>query len=105
MQNIQSSDGSNYIEAVSFCKDFSYQIAASGSLDGSIIIWDIIKQTLRHKHVFSSCVNHLSWHPSLPILFTCHFEGVVRAFDARAGTVLKEYLGHRKSCLNMSLSR
>ncbi|KAK6623293.1 hypothetical protein RUM43_009145 [Polyplax serrata] len=105
LQGVQSPDSKSYIEAVSFCKDPSHQVAASGSLDGNLIIWDIVKQSLRHKHNFSSCINHLAWHPSLPLIFTCHFEGIVRAFDAKAGEVKREFLGHQKSCLNMGLSR
>lgn len=101
----QSSDGGNYIEAVSFCKDPNYPVAASGSLDGNLVIWDISKQTIRYKHQFRSSINHLTWHPNLPILFTCHTDGVARIFDAKSGNIIKELKGHRKCCLNMALSK
>lgn len=101
----QSSDGGSYVEAVSFCKDPNYPAAASGSLDGSLMIWDISKQTLRFRHNFPSSINHLMWHPNLPIIYTCHVDGVARIFDAKSGTVIKELKGHRRCCLNMDLSK
>lgn len=42
---------SNWIETVAFCKDPAFQVAATGSLNGEIFIWDISKQVC--------CILHL----------------------------------------------
>ncbi|KAL0274194.1 UNVERIFIED_CONTAM: hypothetical protein PYX00_006675 [Menopon gallinae] len=94
----------NYIETIGFCKDPTYQVAASGSLDGNLIIWDIAKQVLRHRTTFSSSVNHLVWHPNQPVLFTSHSDGLIHMYDSKSGNVLREFMGHSKCIYSLALS-
>lgn len=34
----------NWVETVAFCKDPEFQVAATGTVNGQIFIWDISKQ-------------------------------------------------------------
>ena len=42
--NKMEEDKGNWIESVAFYKGSEYQIAAAGSLNGKIFIWDISKK-------------------------------------------------------------
>lgn len=36
----------NWVEAVAFCKDANQQIAATGTLNGDIFIWDVTRRVI-----------------------------------------------------------
>ena len=42
--------------------------------------------------VFMMC--RLKWHSTLPLIYTSASDGVMRLWDARAGTLLRKFTGH-----------
>ena len=48
-QDAGNSEGNcytNWVETAAFCKDPAFQVAATGTINGEIFIWDISKQVL-----------------------------------------------------------
>lgn len=42
----ENNESNNWVEAVAFCKDPTFPVAATGTIHGDIFIWDILKQVL-----------------------------------------------------------
>lgn len=45
-ENSERNNDSNWVETAAFCKDPAFQVAATGTVNGEIFIWDIAKQVL-----------------------------------------------------------
>ncbi len=57
-----------------------------------------------HLHIQEGVIE-LVWHPTEAVVFTACLDKIVRAWDGRSGELLREWHGHTKSILTMSLSR
>lgn len=44
--NGEGNSDSNWVETAAFCKDPAFPVAATGTVNGEIFIWDISKQVL-----------------------------------------------------------
>ncbi|KAJ9593661.1 hypothetical protein L9F63_014786 [Diploptera punctata] len=95
---------SKSVEAVGFYKDNSLPLAAIGSLDGILSIWDISKGIERHKVKQESGITKLIWDKSNPIIYTASLDGSIGVYDARSGTLQNQFLGHTNGILDISLS-
>ncbi|KAL2715846.1 angio-associated migratory cell protein [Vespula squamosa] len=95
---------SNWIETVAFCKDPGFQVAATGSLNGEIFIWDISKQILRHKIEQESGISKVLWKGITSLLFSGGLDGILRCFDARSGQCLQLLTGHSEDILDLYIA-
>ena len=90
------------VESVSFCAKLP--LAASGSMDNKVIIWDINSGQQRSVLNLSGGVVKLKWHPSDPFLFVASSDAKITLFDGRDGKVLKSFSGHSDVILDLDLS-
>jgi WD40 repeat protein len=111
------------VETVALCGTQNW--AATGAMDGYVIIWDLSVMQVRHKvsrrqvqqlnqiYTNTDCcltlsalgpnhqlrhedgVTRVMWHSQQPIVFTASCDRKVRTWDARTGTVLHTLLGHQ----------
>ncbi|XP_029157379.1 angio-associated migratory cell protein [Nylanderia fulva] len=92
------------IEAAAFCKDPTFPVAATGTIEqnstGKLYIWDIFKQVLRFEITQEGGITKLVW-TSTSTLFTAGVDGILRYFDARAGCYLKSFSGHKATILDL----
>jgi hypothetical protein len=64
--NPEAESGNASVEAVGFCQDSSFSLAATGNLDGVLCIWDIsrgVRPFYKTAVVFSSLVSTSLHHP------------------------------------------
>ncbi|XP_043285332.1 angio-associated migratory cell protein [Venturia canescens] len=94
----------NWVEAVAFCSDIDLQLAATGTVNGEIFIWDITKKVLRHKITQESGVSKLEWKGKTPFLFSAGLDGVLRCYDARTAQCVKSFTGHNEDILDLYIS-
>ncbi|XP_002734673.1 angio-associated migratory cell protein-like [Saccoglossus kowalevskii] len=98
-----NSDDSNSVEAVGFCN--SLPLAAVGSLNGFLTIWDISTQKLRNQCKHEAGIVRLQWDLSSPMVYTSCLDGSVRLWDGRSGQLLTLWSGHVAEILDMTLTR
>ncbi|XP_073490487.1 angio-associated migratory cell protein [Aquarana catesbeiana] len=94
---------SNSVESLGFCNVLP--LAAVGYLDGTLAIYDISTQTLRHRCQHESGIVHLLWEESSPVVYTCSLDGAVRLWDSRSGKMISEYCGHTEEILDFALNK
>ncbi|KAM3852345.1 angio-associated migratory cell protein isoform 2-T2 [Vipera latastei] len=94
---------SNSVESLGFCNVMP--LAALGYLDGTLAIYDLATQTLRHKCQHESGIVQLLWEESSPVVYTCSLDGAVRLWDARSGKLISEYRGHSAEILDFALNK
>ncbi|KFV54354.1 Angio-associated migratory cell protein, partial [Gavia stellata] len=102
---------SNSVESLGFCNVMP--LAAVGYLDGTLAIYDLSTQSLRHKcqHEVLSCPLSLGlggvlWACSRPPLEPRGFPGGhVRLWDARSGKMISEYRGHSAEILDFAVNK
>lgn len=90
------------VEAVDFCS--SMPLAATGSLDQSLKIWDITNSQQRSTYEHKQGVTKLLWHPTQPLIFTASLDGCIRLFDGRTSKCEQIWKGHKNSILDLTLS-
>ncbi|KAJ8683408.1 hypothetical protein QAD02_019200, partial [Eretmocerus hayati] len=95
----------NWIEAVTFVKDHSQQVAATGSLNGEIFIWDIARKAIKHKIDQGSGVTKLLWKANSTLLFSASLDGILRCYEGRSGECIRTFLGHTEDILDVCISR
>ena len=95
----------NYVETVAWHKDPEHQIAATGTLNGEIYIWDVAKQGIRHKIELEDGINKLMWKEGTTMLLAASLDGVLRCFDGRSGVCLRVFISHSADLLDLSVSR
>lgn len=94
---------SNSVEAVGFCNVLP--VVAVAYLDGTLAIYDLSTQALRHKCKHEAGIVHLQWEESSSVVSTCSLDGVVRLWDCRSGNLVSEYRGHAAEVLDFTLNR
>ncbi|XP_078062265.1 angio-associated migratory cell protein [Mustelus asterias] len=94
---------SNSVESVGFCRVLP--LIAVGFLDGTMGIWDIPSQTLRHKWQLQAGIVQLLWEEHSPIIYTGSLDGAVRVWDARSGRMESEYCGHAAEILDFMVNK
>ncbi|PNF29742.1 hypothetical protein B7P43_G11201 [Cryptotermes secundus] len=102
--NPEAESSNASVEAVGFCQDSSFSLAATGNLDGVLCIWDISRVTVRHTLKQDSGITKLLWIKNSPHFYTAGLDGTVRLYDARSGTLQNELFGHSHCILDISLS-
>ncbi len=94
---------SNSVESVGLCQ--SQSLAAVGSLNGSLGVWDVPTQKIRHQCQHEAGIVRLRWDPTgSPTIFTAALDGRVQLWDARSGEAEASWTGHRGEILDMKIS-
>ncbi|KAF7663092.1 hypothetical protein LDENG_00218480 [Lucifuga dentata] len=96
-------DESNSVESVGFCNILP--LIAVAYLDGTLAIYDLSTQTLRHKCQHEAGIVHLQWEESSSVVSTCSLDGALRLWDARSGNMVSEYRGHTAEILDFTINR
>ncbi|CAG5933274.1 angio-associated migratory cell protein [Menidia menidia] len=94
---------SNSVESVGFCNILP--LIAVAYLDGTLAIYDLSTQVLRHRCQHEAGIVHLQWEPSSSVVFTCSLDGALRLWDARSGNMVSEYQGHSAEILDFAVNR
>ncbi|XP_030637245.1 angio-associated migratory cell protein [Chanos chanos] len=94
---------SNSVESVGFCNVLP--LVAVAFLDGTLAIYDLPTQSLRHKCRHEVGIVRLRWEEASAVVVTCNLDGVVSLWDARSGNMLSEYRGHSAEILDFTLNR
>eukprot|EP00339_Tiarina_fusa_P009302 CAMPEP_0117072554 /NCGR_PEP_ID=MMETSP0472-20121206/51085_1 /TAXON_ID=693140 ORGANISM="Tiarina fusus, Strain LIS" /NCGR_SAMPLE_ID=MMETSP0472 /ASSEMBLY_ACC=CAM_ASM_000603 /LENGTH=465 /DNA_ID=CAMNT_0004796741 /DNA_START=94 /DNA_END=1491 /DNA_ORIENTATION=+ len=96
------------VEAVGFFPAQPNWCATAG-VDGKLKIWDLTKGA-QFRHVCmpegegTDSITRLRWHPTLPLIFTSTIGGVMRAWDARSGSLLHTVTGHTEMINDMDIA-
>jgi len=91
------------VEAVGFAtKEVNCNWVATGGSNGILKVWDVTHGVGQCRHICklpseneSSCggITRLVWHPTMPVIFVSHADGIVRLWDARDGTLVHSLSG------------
>ncbi|KAJ9077545.1 60S ribosomal subunit assembly or modification protein [Entomophthora muscae] len=90
------------VETIGFAH--SMALAATGSVDGNINIWDTTTLRLRQTCKHEDSVIKLIWHPTAPFIYSCSVDQTVCMWDARTGACVRKWQGHQDSVLALALS-
>lgn len=93
------------IESVAFCKDSSLSLAAVGNLSGVLCIWDVSKQIPRHAIKQGCGISKVLWDRNSTHVYVGCLDSSVKLYDARSGAIVREFFGHRRDILDITLSR
>ncbi|XP_054652832.1 angio-associated migratory cell protein [Dunckerocampus dactyliophorus] len=96
-------DESNSVESVGFCNILP--LIAVAYLDGTLAIYDLSTQVLRHSCRHETGIVHLQWEESSSVVSTCSLDGALRQWDARSGYMVSEYRGHAAEILDFTMNR
>ncbi|XP_024150309.1 angio-associated migratory cell protein [Oryzias melastigma] len=99
----QDEEESNSVESVGFCSILP--LIAVAFLDGTLAVFDLSTQALRHKCLHQAGIVHLQWEESSPVVSTCSLDGALRLWDARSGGLLSEFRGHSAEILDFAVNR
>uniref|UniRef100_A0A672G4F0 Angio-associated migratory cell protein n=1 Tax=Salarias fasciatus TaxID=181472 RepID=A0A672G4F0_SALFA len=94
---------SNSVESVGFCNILP--LIAVGFLDGTLAIYDLSSQGLRHSCQHEAGIAHLQWEESSAVVSTGSLDGVLRLWDGRSGSMVSEYRGHAAEILDFTVNR
>jgi WD40 repeat protein len=72
------------VECVGFANG-DLRWAASGGMDNTLKVWDIVTGSCRSVCAHGGSVVALRWHSSLPVISTAALDYVLRVWDARGG--------------------
>lgn len=101
-----SKDGeeeTNSVESVGFCNILP--LIAVAYLDGTLAIYDLSSQALRHRCQHEAGIVHLQWEEASSVVTTCSLDGALRLWDARSGNMVSEYRGHTAEILDFTINR
>merc|ERR1719259_1257284 len=81
-------------------------IAATGSLAGRLLIWDLNSEKLRHDPArLEAGITRLAWHGAgNDLLFCASLDGTASAWEGRTGAVVRRWTGHRGQVLDMAVA-
>uniref|UniRef100_A0A4W4HJR5 Angio-associated migratory cell protein n=1 Tax=Electrophorus electricus TaxID=8005 RepID=A0A4W4HJR5_ELEEL len=94
---------SNSVESVGFCNVLP--LVAVAYLDGTLAIYDLSTQSLRHSCKHEVGIVHLQWEEASAMVAVCNLGGVVTLWDGRSGSMVSEYHGHSAEILDFTLNR
>lgn len=97
-----SEDEEDSVESVAFSKIHDY--AVTGTLGGSLEIWDLPSKSVRHKCEHPHGIVKILWSPNDASFFTSCLDGNIRQFDSRNGQLLKTWQGHTAGILDFDIS-
>uniref|UniRef100_A0A8C4FDR9 Angio-associated migratory cell protein n=1 Tax=Dicentrarchus labrax TaxID=13489 RepID=A0A8C4FDR9_DICLA len=83
----------------------SLPLIAVAYLDGTLAIYDLSTQVLRHRCQHEAGIVHLQWEESSSVVSTCCLDGALRLWDARSGNIVSEYRGHTAEILDFTINR
>jgi len=102
----QNEDAGRTVESVLFGSLGDAAVLITGTLEGSVSIWDLGAQTLRLTAKLEEGVVKMAWRNGQPgQLLASTLGGRVHVLDARSGQVLLTCAGHRKAILDMDQSK
>ncbi|KAI8353221.1 quinon protein alcohol dehydrogenase-like superfamily [Blakeslea trispora] len=93
---------SDSVETSSFCE--ALPLAATGSVDGTISIWDVQTQRLRATLRHEDAVIKVKFVKNSPMLVSCSADKTVKVWDARTGQCVKSWSGHRDTVLDIAVA-
>ncbi|XP_057194342.1 angio-associated migratory cell protein isoform X3 [Triplophysa rosa] len=102
-KDLGSEEECHSVESVGFCNVLP--LIAVGYLDGTLAIFDVNTQSLRHRCKHEVGIVHLQWEESSAVVSTGNLAGVVTLWDARSGVMMSEYRGHSAEILDFVLNR
>ncbi|XP_062852856.1 angio-associated migratory cell protein [Trichomycterus rosablanca] len=102
-KNAAEEQDSISVESVGFCNVLP--LIAVAYLDGTLAIYDLSTQSLRHRCKHEVGIVHLQWEEASAVVATCNLGGVVTLWDARSGNMVAEYRGHTAEILDFTLNR
>jgi WD40 repeat protein len=94
-------DGSSVEDIVYILED---GIAASAGMDGNLVVWDLASLSVRVECPHPEGITKLLAHPNNHLLISGGLDGIVRCWDARAGTCVHEFRGHTDAIQDMDMS-
>jgi hypothetical protein len=100
----EDAEGTLSVECVGFSGG-DLKWVASGGLDKTMKVWDLVSGTCRSVCMHGGSVVSLRWHSVLPIITTASLDRSVRLWDARGGTLLLRLTGHTDLLTNMDMRR
>ncbi|XP_067007301.2 angio-associated migratory cell protein isoform X2 [Anabrus simplex] len=99
-----SSEEDTSVESVAFYKSGDLSIAATGSLDGTFIIWDTVHQSIRHAMKLDFGIVKLQWHKKKPLVFVAGLKGRIEVYDGLSGTLKWKLTGHSEDILDFCMN-
>ncbi|BFZ21975.1 hypothetical protein BsWGS_25014 [Bradybaena similaris] len=98
-----SGEEDDSVETVGFSHTHDY--AATGTLGGSLEIWDLPTKSVRHKCDHPYGIVKLMWSRTSPVFYTACLDGNFRQFDSRNGQLVRTWHGHSAQILDFDLAR
>jgi len=89
------------VECAKLCR--SMPVAASGSMDGTCMVWDLATLQMRATLPHGEGVVKLAWHPTSPLVYTACLDGRLRMWDARTGGCVRALGGHKAGVQDLSV--
>ncbi|KAI8144765.1 quinon protein alcohol dehydrogenase-like superfamily [Fennellomyces sp. T-0311] len=80
-------------------------LAATGSTDGTISIWDVQTQRLRQTLSHEDAVVKVQFVKNSPLLVSCAADRKVKMWDSRTGECVKSWVGHSDTVLDFAVSQ
>lgn len=92
------------VECVGFSVLADFKWVASGGMDRTVKVWDVVTGACRSVCTHGGSVVALRWHCSLPLIATAALDNIVRLWDARSSTCVLELTGHSDLVLDLQMS-
>jgi len=93
---------SHAVESVAFSPCGCY--VAAGSVNGTLCIWDISLQRMRHTCNSGAGVTKLIWNSVEPNIISSGLDGVIRFWDHKKGEIVQEITGHVGNILDVVMT-
>jgi len=91
------------IESAGFASKL--KLAATGSIDNTVKIWDLATSQCRTTLTHEDSVVKVKWHVTDPLLYSCSTDRTVRLWDGRTGKCVRMWSGHRDNVLDFVVTR
>lgn len=92
----------NSVESLEFSSSGS--LAAVGSLNGLLSLWDVPSQKLRHRCRTENGIVKVKWDAVSNLVCVAGLDGRIQLWDVRSGERSSTYEGHSKEILDFDLS-